>query len=48
MAMLLAKLSPTARVAPVPVALAAVTWYGPAVVASNVATARPSRPGSTS
>ena len=40
--------SPTASVAPASVDLAADTRYGPVVVASNVATARPARPGSTS
>jgi hypothetical protein len=42
MAMFLAKLSPTASVAPASVALAADTRYTPGVVASNLATARPS------
>jgi hypothetical protein len=42
MAMFLAKLSPTASVAPASVALAADTRYTPRVVASNLATARPS------
>jgi hypothetical protein len=40
--------SPTASVAPPSAALAADTRYGPTVVAWNVATARPPRPGSTS
>ena len=42
MAMFLAKLSATASVAPASVALAADTRYSPGVVASNLATARPS------
>ena len=40
--------SPTASVALASVALAADTRYSPAVLAWNVATARPARPGSTS